>query len=106
MQRLRADIDAFARRYGLRSGVEAAAILKVVRQTLLEVLPEVLHSEVQAEAYREGILYLSVPTGSANATLESYRRPLLEALKVKMGRSKVERIIARARASSELAPQE
>ncbi|MFH0830470.1 MAG: DciA family protein [Parcubacteria group bacterium] len=104
MRRLQADIDAFARRYGLRSGIESAAILKVVRQALREVLPEILCEDVRAEGYREGVLYLSVPTGSARATLEAYRRSLLETLKSKIGRAKVERLVIQARVSSELVP--
>lgn len=105
MRAVRADIDSFARRYGLRSGIEAAAVLRTTRQVLTSVLPEVLHSEVAPEAYRDGVLFISVPTGSARATLEHYRRALLIELKQRLGRAIVERIVIKDRTSSAVDPQ-
>lgn len=105
MRALRSDIDAFARRYNLRSGIETAAVLRVARESLRSILPAVLHDEVKPEAYKEGILYISVPTGSPRATLQHYRQAVLTDLKKRLGRAIVERLVVRDPTSSAVDPQ-
>jgi hypothetical protein len=97
MRSLREDIQFFARRYGLRQGVETAAVIKAARAVLPDVLPEVLHSDVHVEAYRDGALFITAPSGSSVATVYQYRQPLLQALKTKLGRAVVARVVVRAR---------
>lgn len=106
MRSLRDDIQHFARRYGLREGVETAAVIRAARAVLPTVLPEVLHGDVSVDAYRDGALYISAPSGSAVATVRQYKQPLLEALKTKLGRAIVARLVIKPKLvdSSSYAP--
>jgi len=85
----------FARRYGLRQGVEAAGVIKAARLVLPKVVPEILVDQIFVQAYRDGTLYIATPSGSSLATMQQYRRPLLEELKKRLGRAVVERIVVK-----------
>ena len=104
MRSVRGDIAAFARRYGLRQGVEAAAIIKAARQVLPTVLPEILHDQVVVQAYKDGVLHLATKSGSPLATLQQYKRPLLDQLKKKLGRAVVERVVVKPELNSSVGP--
>lgn len=95
IQRLNYDIDNFARRHGLKKGIEAAVVIKAARMVILDTLPRVLHDQVKVEAYREGILYLKAPSGSALATLNSYRNSIQNKLKKRLNKNLIERIVIR-----------
>ncbi|MFO0704690.1 MAG: DciA family protein [Candidatus Andersenbacteria bacterium] len=97
MRSLREDIQFLARRYGLRQGVEAAAVLKAARQVLPQVLPRLVQEEARVEAYRDGTLFITAPSGPAVATVFGYRQPLLQALKIKLGRAMVAKVVVRPR---------
>ena len=92
MKPIYSDIEYFARRFGMRKGVEAAALIKATEKVLQEVLPDTLQGTVHATSFNDGVLTLKGPSGSALATLKLYRPALLDGLKKHIGRSIVERI--------------
>jgi hypothetical protein len=104
MKPIHSDIEHFARRFGLRKGVEAAAIINATEKVLIQVLPETLKGVIKVTSFNEGVLTLQGPSGSALATLRLYKSAILEGLKKQIGRSVVERIsIVPAHATTELA---
>jgi hypothetical protein len=107
MKPIYSDIEHFARRFGLRKGVEAAAMIKAAEKVLSQVLPETLKEDVRATSFNDGVLTIQVPSGSALATLKLYRGAILTGLKEHIGRSVVERIaIAPAHTNVDMAPEE
>ena len=93
MRPIQTDIEYFARRFGLRKGVEAVAVIKAVEKVLPQVLPSTLHDIIKATAFNDGVLSLRCPSGSALATLKLYRPAILMGIKKQLGRAIVERII-------------
>jgi len=101
LRRLSDDVDHFARRHGLRRGVEAAAVLKATREVVAAVLPEQLALQVVPSSFRSGTLVLLAPTGVVLASVAAYRGALLDALTAKLGRSVVQRVVARAKPATD-----
>ncbi len=92
MRLLKDELQNFARRKGLRRGIEAAAVINATNTVIQDVLPNILLSDVKVESFSDGLLKLRVPSGSAMTTANIYRQQLLEALKQRLGKAKVERI--------------
>lgn len=93
--RLSNDVDRFARRHGLRRGVEAAAVLKAAREVVSTVLPEQLAPHVTPVGFRDGTLTLQAPDGVTLASVAAYRGALLDAFTAKFGRSVVLRVVVK-----------
>ena len=96
MRQLADDLDVFARRHGLRRGVEAAAVLKTARQVCRDILPTELAEQARPASFRLGTLFIEAPTGAALALLASYRETISKKISDKIGPGLVRRVIVRA----------
>jgi predicted nucleic acid-binding Zn ribbon protein len=104
VQRLADDVDRFARRYGLRRGVEAAAVLKAAREVIVAVVPTALAVTATPSSFRSGTLTVQAPSGAALASLAAYRGALLDALSARLGPNVVQRVLVRPLTADEVAP--
>jgi len=93
MRPLAFDVARFARRQGLRTGVEAAGIIKIAREVLKRELPVTLQDTVLVTSFSNGKLVCTVQSGSAAALVQQYRGIILNSLKRELGRARVEKLI-------------
>ena len=101
MRLLADDVDRFARRHGLRRGVEAAAVLKAARAAADVVLPRDLRPLVAARSFRNGTLTLEAPSGVPLANLHAHREAVRDECNRALGRAVVVKVLARATIADE-----
>jgi hypothetical protein len=95
------DIDRFARRHGLRRGVEAAAVISAARTLIPSVFPPTLAADIDVAWYRDGTLALRTPSGSARALINQYRGLYTKQLQGRLGAERVRRVVLDAYGSFE-----
>lgn len=101
MRILADDVDRFARRHGLRRGVEAAAVLKAARAAADATLPRDLRPLVGARSFRSGVLTLEAPSGVPLANLHAHREAVRDECNRILSHAVVVKVVARATLADE-----
>ncbi len=97
MRLLKDDLQRLMQKKGLSRGLESAGVAKEAQKILERVLPATVLSEVKVESYSEGLLKLTVATGSPLSVASMYKQEILNALKRELGRAKIERVVITSR---------
>jgi predicted nucleic acid-binding Zn ribbon protein len=92
MRLLRDELLDFARRKGLRRGVEAAAIIKATRAVLAETLPTAMVKDTTVTSYHDGVVTVTASSGVILSTLHQHRQVVCQALQKRLGTNIVEHV--------------
>lgn len=96
MRLLKDELQKFGKKRGLQKGLEAAGVIREAEKVLATVLPRPLLDQVMVESYCEGLLKISVTSGTPLSAVNMYKHEILNGLKKKLGRARIERLRIKA----------